>query len=62
MSELRKTEPQILQEFIDSLTHAEGASWQMIHQRSDTRWIPIRDMLSKIKDSAISMAVTKIIT
>lgn len=48
----------LLQNFINSLSMAEGASWQMIHQHADPRFIPIRDMLTQLKNNTIAIALS----
>lgn len=47
----------LLQQFLNAMTHASGAAWQMIHMHSDPRFISIRDGLEAIKTSAISIAI-----
>lgn len=50
-------ENMLLQKFIDSLTYAENASWQMIHAHQEPRFIPIRDMIGQMKQNAIAIAL-----
>lgn len=47
----------LMQGFIDSLTFAAGASWQMIHAHQDPRFIPIRDMLEAMKKNCMVLAL-----
>ena len=55
MKEVRQTE--LLQQFIDSMTFAAGAAWQMIHAHQDPRFIGIRGALEGMKNSCMSIAM-----
>ena len=55
-----KTESQLLVEFMDGLSNAIGASSQIIHHHRDPRWMGLREMLSKVKDMVMTVAVNPI--
>lgn len=55
----RRTQPIILSEFMESITHASGYAWQMIHVQKDMKWAIIRDTLDMIKELTPAIAVGK---
>lgn len=52
----KKPQPQILNELIDGLTQAIGASGQIIHQHQDPRFLEIRSSLELAKQGCIGLA------
>ncbi len=52
-----KTTPQLLNEFMQGLNEAIGASGVMIHHHQDLRWNIIREILEKTKDKCVTYAV-----
>lgn len=52
-----KTQKDLLQDFINAMTYASGASWQMVHTHSDPRFIQVREMLDSIKNSCMQLAL-----
>lgn len=55
--EIKKTTPQLLNEFIQGLNEMSGASGVMIHHHQDLRWEFIRKILEETKDAVVKLAV-----
>lgn len=53
----KPTQPQLLSEFIDGLTKAIGASWQLCHAHQKPQFLPIRDKLELVKRKCVDIAV-----
>lgn len=55
--EIKKTTPQLLNEFLEGLNEMAGAAGVMIHHHQDLRWEFIRKILEETKDAIVKLAV-----
>lgn len=51
------TQKELLQDFINCMTMASGAAWQMIHSHQEPRFIAIRDGIEAMKNNCMQIAM-----
>lgn len=56
---MKRGKTQILAEFIEGITNAEGAASQLVSAQANPKWMAVRDMLNVIKDGCIANVVTQ---
>lgn len=54
---MKKSNPQLLKEFIEGLNEACGAAGVMIHHHHDLRWHFMRQILEETKNATVQLAV-----
>lgn len=55
--EIKRTNAQLLNDFIAGLNEMAGAAGVMIHHHQDLRWEFIRKILEEVKDATVKVAV-----
>lgn len=56
----KKTNEQLLKEFIEGLNEMAGAAGVMIHHHQDLRWHFIRQIIEETKEATVKYAVNRI--
>ena len=47
----------LVTEFVDGVNKASKAAHQMVHSHQDPRFLPLRDLLEKVRDKSLTVAM-----